>query len=252
MSASRSRWSSRPASPPRRTAPRRSRSTMRRSPPVTDVREAIKPGAPQLWPEAPGNIGFDWSAPADPDGKKQAALERAFAEAAHVVTVELVNQRLVVASLEPRTATASYDAEQQALHAALRDAGCGRRARPGRRRDGHQAGGVAPPHRRRRRRLRHEGVVLSRIRRRCCTPRACSANRSIGYRRARRPSSPTTRAATRSARSSSRSASAGDSWACASTASAMSAPISPASRISSSPRTFPAACRPSTTSRTRR
>ncbi len=77
---------------------------------VTDVRDAIKPGAPQLWPEAPGNIGFDWTAPADPEGKKNAALDKAFAEAAHVVKVELVNQRLVVASLEPRTATASYDA----------------------------------------------------------------------------------------------------------------------------------------------
>ena len=77
---------------------------------VTDAREAIKPGASQLWPDAPGNIAFDWSAPADPDGKKQAALERAFAEAAHVVKVELVNQRLVVAALEPRSATASYDA----------------------------------------------------------------------------------------------------------------------------------------------
>ena len=78
--------------------------------PVTDAREAIKPGAPQLWPEAAGNIGFDWTAPADPDGKKQAALDRAFKEAAHVVRVELINQRLVVASLEPRTASASYDA----------------------------------------------------------------------------------------------------------------------------------------------
>jgi carbon-monoxide dehydrogenase large subunit len=79
---------------------------------VTDVREAVKPGAPQLWPEAPGNIGFDWVAPADADGKKQAALDKAFEDAAHVVKVELVNQRLVVASLEPRTATASYDAEK--------------------------------------------------------------------------------------------------------------------------------------------
>jgi carbon-monoxide dehydrogenase large subunit len=26
---------------------------------VTDAREAVKQGAPQLWPEAPGNIGFD-------------------------------------------------------------------------------------------------------------------------------------------------------------------------------------------------
>jgi carbon-monoxide dehydrogenase large subunit len=78
--------------------------------PVTDVRDALKPGAPQLWPDAPGNVGFDWTAPADADNKKQAALDRAFKDAAHVVKVELVNQRLVVASLEPRTASASYDA----------------------------------------------------------------------------------------------------------------------------------------------
>ena len=72
--------------------------------PVTDLRAAILPGAPQLWPDAPGNIAFDWTAPNDADGKKQAALERAFKDAAHVVRVELVNQRLVVASLEPRSA----------------------------------------------------------------------------------------------------------------------------------------------------
>jgi carbon-monoxide dehydrogenase large subunit len=78
---------------------------------VTDARAAVAPGAPQLWPQAPGNVGFDWTAPADPDGSKQAALDKAFREAAHVVRVELVNQRLVVASLEPRTATASYDAD---------------------------------------------------------------------------------------------------------------------------------------------
>ncbi len=77
---------------------------------VTEAREALQPGAPQLWPEAPSNVGFDWTAPADPDGKKQAALERAFKDAAHVVKVELVNQRLVVAALEPRFASASYDA----------------------------------------------------------------------------------------------------------------------------------------------
>ena len=79
-------------------------------PPATNMRDAIAPGAPQLWPDAPGNIGFDWTAPADPDGKKQAALDRAFKDAAHVARVELINQRLVVAALEPRTATASYEA----------------------------------------------------------------------------------------------------------------------------------------------
>ena len=81
--------------------------------PVTEVRAGAAFGAPQLWPDAPGNIGFDWTAPPDPDGKKQAAIDRAFAEAAHVVKVDLVNQRLVVASLEPRSASASYDAATQ-------------------------------------------------------------------------------------------------------------------------------------------
>ena len=61
--------------------------------PVTDAREAIKAGAPKLWDEAPDNVGFDWTAPADPDGKKAAALERAFKEAAHVVRVEIVTVR---------------------------------------------------------------------------------------------------------------------------------------------------------------
>ena len=28
---------------------------------VTDLREAMKPGAPQVWPEAPGNIAVDWA-----------------------------------------------------------------------------------------------------------------------------------------------------------------------------------------------
>lgn len=80
--------------------------------PVTDAREAVKQSAPQLWPDAPGNIGFDWTAPQDADGKKAAALDKAFAEAAHVVKIELTNQRVVVASLEPRSATASFDAEK--------------------------------------------------------------------------------------------------------------------------------------------
>ena len=80
---------------------------------VTDAREALKAGAPQLWPEAPGNVGFAWAAPPDADGKKQAALDRAFAEAAHVVRLELNNQRLVVNSIEPRTASASYDADKK-------------------------------------------------------------------------------------------------------------------------------------------
>ena len=108
--------------------------------PVTEVRAGAAAGAPQLWPEAPGNIGFDWTAPPDPDGKKQAALDRAFAEAAHVVKVELVNQRLVVASLEPRSASASYDAASAALYLALRHPGRRRHERAHGRGHGCHAG----------------------------------------------------------------------------------------------------------------
>src|SRR5207302_4186082 len=76
-------------------------------PAVVDAAAAIAPGAPLLWPAAGGNVAFDWSAPADPDGSKQAQIDHIFAHAKHVARVKLVNQRLVAASLEPRVATAS-------------------------------------------------------------------------------------------------------------------------------------------------
>ena len=182
ISASRSRWWSRKRCAPRRTPPTKSSSTTSRSTPSPTCAMPSQPGAPQLWPDAPGNIGFDWTAPADPDGKKQAALDRAFKEAAHVVRVELVNQRLVVASLEPRTATASYDAGSNRYTLRCGTARRRRRARAGRRRHGHQAGRVARPHRRCRRRLRHEGLVLSGIRRDAARRARAAASRSIGCR----------------------------------------------------------------------
>ena len=61
---------------------------------------------------------------------------------------------------------------QEPVHSALRHAGCRRRARPNRRRHGHQARGVARPHRGSRRRLRHEGAGAIPNTFRCCTPRA--------------------------------------------------------------------------------
>jgi carbon-monoxide dehydrogenase large subunit len=82
--------------------------------PVTDARAALQPGAPQLWPEAPGNLAVDWPGPAaDPDANA-AEVERIFASAKYVARVSEMNQRLCVASMEPRGATASYDAAQDA------------------------------------------------------------------------------------------------------------------------------------------
>src|SRR6516164_9047973 len=78
--------------------------------PVTDARAALQPGAPLLWPEAPSNLAIDWPGPAaDPDANA-AEVERIFASAKFVARISEMNQRLCVASMEPRGGTASYDA----------------------------------------------------------------------------------------------------------------------------------------------
>ncbi len=77
--------------------------------PVVDLHEAVREGAPQVWPEAPGNIAVDWPGPAaDPDANAK-EVERAFASAKHVAKVGVLHQRIMVHSMEPRGATASYD-----------------------------------------------------------------------------------------------------------------------------------------------
>jgi carbon-monoxide dehydrogenase large subunit len=82
--------------------------------PAVDLREATAAGAPQLWPDAPGNIALDWPGPApDPDANA-AEVDRIIAAAKHVARVEVTHQRIVVASMEPRGATASYDAASDA------------------------------------------------------------------------------------------------------------------------------------------
>ena len=77
--------------------------------PVTDAREALRDGAPQIWPQAPGNLAVDWPGPnPDPDGNAK-KVDEIFASAKHVAKVAQMNQRMMVHSMEPRGATASYD-----------------------------------------------------------------------------------------------------------------------------------------------
>jgi aerobic carbon-monoxide dehydrogenase large subunit len=77
---------------------------------VTDAREALVRGAPQIWPEAPGNLALEWPGlAADPEGNAR-EVDAIFATAKFVARVVVMNQRLAVASMEPRGATASYDA----------------------------------------------------------------------------------------------------------------------------------------------
>ena len=69
-------------------------------PVVVDTYAAAQPGAPQLWEHIPGNVAFDF-------GRGDAeAVEAAFAGADRVVTLRLVNNRLVSNAMEPRAAVA--------------------------------------------------------------------------------------------------------------------------------------------------
>jgi carbon-monoxide dehydrogenase large subunit len=67
----------------------------------------MAPAAPQLWPQASGNIA------AEIRHGDVAATEKAFASAAHVVSLDLVNQRLAPCPLEPRAVLAIHDAKTQ-------------------------------------------------------------------------------------------------------------------------------------------
>lgn len=80
-------------------------------PPVTDAEAALDPGAPQLWPEAPGNIALDWPGPA-PNEANDADVARILSVAPHRVLVRAVNQRIYGVPLEPRAATAEFDPAQ--------------------------------------------------------------------------------------------------------------------------------------------
>ena len=77
--------------------------------PVVDGRAALKDGAPQLWPDAPGNVALDWAGIAADPAANAAEVDRIIASAKYVARVSMMNQRMMVNSMEPRGATASYD-----------------------------------------------------------------------------------------------------------------------------------------------
>jgi len=72
-------------------------------PAVTDPELAAKPGAPQLYDHIPDNIALDYHF------GDAAKVEAAFAGAAHVTKLDIVNTRVAVVAMEPRAALASYD-----------------------------------------------------------------------------------------------------------------------------------------------
>jgi carbon-monoxide dehydrogenase large subunit len=76
-------------------------------PAVVDSLEALKAGAPQIHPEAEGNLIYDWEI------GDQSSTDAAFAAAAHVTRMEIRNNRLVPNPMEPRAALAHYDEAEE-------------------------------------------------------------------------------------------------------------------------------------------
>ncbi len=73
-------------------------------PAVTHVADAVRPGAPRLWHEAPDNLCIDLEV------GDAAATAAAFARSAHVARLDTWVQRVTGVPMEPRTNIAEYDA----------------------------------------------------------------------------------------------------------------------------------------------
>ncbi len=72
-------------------------------PAVVDTAAALDPSAAQVWDQAPNNLSVHWEL------GDEAAVQAAIASAAHVARLELINNRLVVNSMEPRNALGAFD-----------------------------------------------------------------------------------------------------------------------------------------------
>ena len=73
-------------------------------PAVTNPREAVQDGAPQVHDIAPNNTVFDWEI-----GNPKADVDAAIEGAHHVTKLEFKNQRLAPNAIEPRSYIADYD-----------------------------------------------------------------------------------------------------------------------------------------------
>src|SRR6478736_5663677 len=78
-------------------------------PHVTGAIDALKKSAPQVWPDRSGNLAFEVAV------GDAAATKEAFAKAAKVVELTIVNQRLVTNYLDTRGVVAEYDGSRYTL-----------------------------------------------------------------------------------------------------------------------------------------
>jgi carbon-monoxide dehydrogenase large subunit len=77
---------------------------------VVSAEAAARDGAPLLYDDVPGNVPLDFHF------GDAAAVEAAFATAAHVTKLKLVNSRVIVNAMEPRAALAAYDGSRFTLY----------------------------------------------------------------------------------------------------------------------------------------
>ncbi len=80
---------------------------------VVDGTAALAPGAPAIWDVAPGNLAFHLH-----KGDAE-VVAQAMKRAAHVVEIEVMNNRVVVAPIEPRAGIARYDAATETMELEL-------------------------------------------------------------------------------------------------------------------------------------
>jgi len=79
-------------------------------PSVTEIEDALKADAPQVWAGAPGNIaGYNKFG-------DHAKAEEAFKAAAHVISLDIVHQRLIVNAMEPRAVMAEWENDRLIVH----------------------------------------------------------------------------------------------------------------------------------------
>jgi carbon-monoxide dehydrogenase large subunit len=76
-------------------------------PAASDVMRSLAPHAPAIWSEVPDNVALDWE-----DGDA-CAVDAAFAGAAHIERVRLIDTRVAPSAMEPRAAIASFDPQSQ-------------------------------------------------------------------------------------------------------------------------------------------
>jgi aerobic carbon-monoxide dehydrogenase large subunit len=74
-------------------------------PAVINMKEAVKEGATKVHDDLTSNLCYDWGFVEE----NKPAVEEAFANAAHVTTLELVNNRLIANPMEPRVAVGDFN-----------------------------------------------------------------------------------------------------------------------------------------------